>query len=172
MKYFLSLPFWIGILLPLLGYSQVGETVSSVKLLTLSDDTVNLPFLGEKNLLLFYADPGHPKQNKEFRNYLKKHPVVSPDVDSYGIINLAAAPLIPNSLIRKSVRKEIKDTNGKVYFDPDNVLGRAWKLPDVNNHFVVIFVNKACVIEFYKAGQLTREERERVLALVKKYERN
>ena len=65
--------------------------------------------------------------------------------------------------------KEVKGTDGKIYFDPDGILATAWELPGANNNFTVIFINKNQVIEFYKAGQLTPEEQEQVIALVRKY---
>lgn len=61
--------FVIGFLFPVnRGFAQVGEHVSTVKILNMAKDTVNLPLLGEKNLLIFYADPARPGQNKDFRN--------------------------------------------------------------------------------------------------------
>ena len=161
----------IAMLLALNGFGQVGEKVHSVKVLNMENDTVNLPMLGKKNLLIFYADPSHSRQNKDFRNYLKAHPFNSPEIDSYGVVNLAAAPMIPNSLIKKMARKEVKGTNGQVYFDPDEVLSTAWRLPGANKNFTVIFVNKDKVIEFYKAGQLTQEEQKQLLSLITKYEK-
>lgn len=153
------------------GFGQVGERVSPVKILNMYNDTVSLPLLGQKNLLIFYADPSHPGQNKTFRQYFKTHPINSSYVDSYGIVNLAAAPLIPNSIIRKRALKEIQGTDAHLYFDPDEALSTAWKLPGANNNFTIIFVNKDQVIEFYKAGQLTEAEQQQVLDLIKKYER-
>ena len=75
----------------------------------------------------------------------------------------------PNALIKRMALKEVKGTDGKIYFDPDGILATAWKLPGANNNFTVIFINKNQVIEFYKAGQLTPEEQEQVIALVRKY---
>lgn len=157
------------LLLSLSSIGQVGEKVSSVNILNMDSDTVALPMLGQKNLLIFYADPSHPGQNKAFRNYFKTHPVSGPEIASYGIVNLAAAPMLPNSLIKRMALKEVKGTDGKVYFDPNEVLSTAWKLPGANNNFAVIFINKNQVIEFYKAGQLTPEEQDQIIALVKKY---
>lgn len=171
MKYALILFLIAGVAAPVIGYSQVGEKVSSVKVITVNNDTVDLPDLGKKNILLFYADPSHPKQNKDFRNYMKAHPIDNPNVESYGVINMAAAPMIPNSLIRNMAKREIKGTNGTVYFDPDNALGKAWKLKGADDNFAIIFINKDSIIEFYKAGQLTQEEQDQVLALVKKHEK-
>lgn len=149
---------------------QVGEIVSSVKITDADNQTVGIPYLGEKNLLIFYADPGRPRQNKSFRDYFKTHPINSPNIESYGIVNMAAAPMLPNSMIRKMAVKETMGTDGKVYFDADGVLAKDWKLPDADNNFAVIFINKKREIEFYKAGQLNTEEQNKVLALIKKYE--
>lgn len=148
---------------------QVGEKVPVVKVLNMDNESVNLPYLGQKNLLIFYADPGRPRQNKNFRDYFKEHPITGSDIASYGVINMAAAPMIPNSLIRKMALKEVKGTDAQLYMDPDHVLSEAWKLPDADNNFAIIVVNKEGVIQFYKAGQLTAEEQQQVLQLLKSY---
>ena len=150
------------------GNTPTTDTLS-VDSLNMNNDTVALPMLGQKNLLIFYADPSHPGQNKTFRDYFKTHPVSGLEITSYGIVNLAAAPMLPNALIKRMALKEVKGTDGKIYFDPDGILATAWKLPGANNNFTVIFINKNQVIEFYKAGQLTPEEQEQVIALVRKY---
>lgn len=149
--------------------AQVGRKVCPVTIYDAYNKPVSLPFLGKKHLLLFYVDPDHPSQNKEFRNYFKKHPFTNENIDSYGIINLKDAPLLSNSLLRFMIRKEIAGTQAYVYNDPDRTLSRAWKLGNVNNKFVVLWVNKEQVIEFFKAGQLTPEEVEQVHALIRKY---
>jgi len=172
MKHLIRLYVWGTILLIAgQGFGQVGEKVVPVDVLNADDRSVSLPMLGQKNLLIFYADPGHPQQNKAFRDYIKNHPFHSPDIDSYGVVNLAAAPLIPASLIRKKALKEVRGTNGQIYFDPDEALGKAWKLPGANHNFTIIFVNKDKIIEFYKAGQLTDKEQKQLLQLIDKYDR-
>lgn len=151
------------------GLAQVGKQVKDVKVLTMNNDTVSLPWFGQKNILIFYADPAHPGQNKDFRNYFKAHPVSGPEITSYGIINLAAAPLIPNGLIRRMAKKEVAGTDAQLYLDPQRILSTAWDLTGANNNFAIIFVNKDKVIEFYKAGQLTAQEQTDLLDLMKKY---
>lgn len=149
--------------------AQVGQKVCPVTIYDAYNKPLSLPSLGKKHLLLFYVDPDHPSQNKEFRNYFKKHPVTNENIDAYGIINLKDAPLLANSLLRFMIRKEIAGTQAYVYNDPDRELSRAWKLGNVNNKFVVLWVNKEQVIEFFKAGQLTPEEVEQIHALIRKY---
>lgn len=159
----------VGLLLSFKSFGQVGEKVEDVNILNMSNDTISLPFLGQKNLLIFYADPARPGQNKTFRDYFKTHPITSPEVASYGVINLAAAPLIPNGMILRRARKEAAGTDANIYVDPNSVLATAWKLPGANDNFTVIFVNKDRVIEFYKAGQLSDTEQQEVLSLISKY---
>lgn len=149
--------------------AQVGQKVCSVTIYDAYNKPLDLPSFGKKHLLIFYVDPDHPSQNKEFRNYFKKHPFTNEHIDSYGIVNLKDAPLLANALLRFMIRKEIAGTQAYVYNDPDRTLSRAWKLGNVNNKFVVLWVNKEGVIEFFKAGQLTPEEIEQVHGLIKKY---
>ncbi|WP_251620873.1 YtfJ family protein [Odoribacter lunatus] len=150
-------------------YAQVGEKVCPIVIYDARNKPLLLPSLGKKHLLLFYVDPDHPSQNKAFRNELKKHPFTDENIESYGIVNLKDAPLLANSLLRYMIRNEIAGTQAYVYNDPDRTLSRAWNLGNVNNKFVVIWINKECVIEFYKAGQLTPEEIKEIYALIKKY---
>lgn len=168
MRRFYILYLLVLMLIAHAGFGQVGEHVSSVKVLNEQNDTVSLPYLGEKNILIFYADPSHPGQNKDFRNYVKTHPITNPTVVSYGVVNMGAAPMIPNGVIRRMALKEIKGTDGHLYFDPNGVLSTAWRLPGANNNFTVIFVDKDKIIRFYKAGQLTPEEQQKVIDMVYK----
>lgn len=171
MKRFYVLIILVFVMFANRGFGQVGEKVAPVNVLNVQNQTISLPMLGQKNLLIFYADPSHPRQNKDFRDYMKTHPIHSPEIDSYGVVNMAAAPLIPNGMIRKMAAKEVQGTDGQVYFDPNETLSTTWKLPGANNNFAVIFVNKDRIIEFYKAGQLTAAEQQQVLDLIRKYEK-
>lgn len=57
MKKIFILCLGIGLLFSYRGFGQVGEKVFSVNILNMNNDTVALPMLGQKNLLIFYADP-------------------------------------------------------------------------------------------------------------------
>lgn len=146
--------------------AQVGEKVSDVKVLNEANEEVGLPGFGEKNLLIFYVDPSHSKQNENLQNYYKAHPLNSSKVDSYGVVNLAAAPLIPNGLIKRKAKKAVKGTKGQVYFDPDNALSKAWKLAGANEGSCVVLVDKDRIIRFYKSGQVSDAEMQEVLGIV------
>ena len=60
MKKIFILCLGIGLLFSYRGFGQVGEKVFSVNILNMNNDTVALPMLGQKNLLIFYADPSQP----------------------------------------------------------------------------------------------------------------
>lgn len=166
MRFIIIIIFLISVIST--GYAQVGQKVRPVKVLTLDKDSISLPMLGEKNLLIFYPDPGRSKQNSNLQNYFKENPIKSENIDSYGVINLADAPMIPNSLIRFMIRRETAGTDAKVYLDPDHILSSAWKLGDVDDKSCVIWVNKDRVIEFFVAGQVTDEQMQQVIKLVEK----
>lgn len=164
--------FWLLLILFLPFFAveaQVGRKVCPITVYDAYNKPIQLPCLGEKHLLLFYVDPDHPSQNKELRNYFKEHPFTDENIESYGIVNLKDAPLLANSLLRFMIRKEIAGTQAYVYNDPDNTLSRAWKLGNVNNKFVVLWINPECTIEFFKAGQLSQEETEQLKGLIRKY---
>lgn len=52
--------------------ATVGSKVGPVKICDPSNEPVELPYLGKKNLLIFYVDPDKANQNKEFRENLER----------------------------------------------------------------------------------------------------
>lgn len=161
--------FAVLLLKSVCGVAQVGQKVVSVVIYDAHNKPLPIPSLGVRHVLIFYPDPDHPSQNKEFRKYFKTHPIPDKNIDAYGVINLKDAPLLSNKLLRFMIRNEIMGTNAYVYTDPDGSISKAWKLGDINNKFVVMWINREGIIEFYKAGQLTDEEIEQVHALIEKY---
>lgn len=162
MRYFLILLVALG-LSGKIAWAQVGEKVGEVKVLNVKNDTINLPMLGKEALLIFYQDPSHAGQNEDLQDYFKAHPMNSSKIESYGVVNMAAAPLLPNGMIKRMARKRIKGTDAQVYFDPNNNLSRGWNLGNVNNVSCVIAVDKDRIIRFFKAGQVTSAEMQQVI---------
>lgn len=152
--------------------AQQGQTISNVKVLTTSGDTITLPYYGEKGILIFYADPAKPAQNQNVRTYFKQHPINSPYIVSYGIINLAAAPLIPKSIIIKRAQAATAGTKANVYLDPNSTLIDTWHLNGAEDNFAIIFINKACTIEYYKSGQLSTADQTNLLNVINTYLKN
>ncbi len=119
MKQLLFSLIFVSVLITVEGFGQVGERVVLVEVVNTKKQVVSLPMLGEKNLLIFYADPSHPRQNKSFRTYLKKHPINSPGIDSYGVVNMAAAPMLSDDLIRRNPGDQCPGL-----FRPEGCVGR------------------------------------------------
>lgn len=168
MKRLLLIPI-IALFTTALTYAQTGESVHDVKILTLQGDTISLPYFKEKNLLLFYADPSKPNENQDIRNYFQSHPVNSSHIASYGIINMAAAPAIPNNIIIKRAQKAVAGSQRKVYIDPKSYLPKEWHLNGAMRNGAIIAVNKEGVIDFCKIGQLDSADRSNMLSVLYKY---
>ena len=118
---------------------------------------MELPYLGKKNLLIFYVDLDKANQNKEFRENLEKNQIESDNIYSFGVVNLKDAPLLPNAIVRAMIRKKVKQPGAAIYTDPDYMLRDGWNLGDVNDMFVLIFVNKDKEIEFLSKGELQNQ---------------
>ncbi len=146
-----------------------GTTVSDVKIRDLQNQPIDLPYFREAPLLLFYVDPDHSGQNKDFIAYLEEHPIGGDQIQAYGIVNLADAPMLPNAVVRKMMRSKQEKTGAEMYTDVDHSLRDAWDMGDVNNLFVIIFVNKDCRVEFFRYGEFTEEDKEDFWNVVNKY---
>ena len=53
--------------------AALPRKVSNVEVLDLEGKPVTLPYWGEKNLMIFYVDPDHHKQNEDFTVELEKN---------------------------------------------------------------------------------------------------
>lgn len=168
--------FFISILLGLPGISyaqeqtaKVGTKVSQTSVRDSNNDPVELPYFGEKHLLIFYPDPDHASQNQEFTDYLEENQIDSDNIYGFGVVNLKDAPLYPNSLVRSIIRKKERKTGATIYTDPDHLLRDAWGLGEVNNLFTILFVTREGEIAFLKKGELTEQDQKEFFEVIEKY---
>ncbi|MCD8174258.1 MAG: YtfJ family protein [Alistipes sp.] len=150
--------------------AQVGNRAADVTIRDGNDEPVRIPYLGQKNLLIFYIDPDHGYQNREFSDYLEDNPIVGDNIYSCGIINLKDAPLIPNGIVRSQIRKKAKKTGQDIFTDPDHIVRDAWGLGEVNNLFTIIIVNADREIVWIKKGRLSEADQEEFYREVAKYQ--
>lgn len=136
-----------------------GKKVFPVEIRDVHNQPLLTPRLGEVNLLIFYVDPDHYRQNKKFIDYLTAHSILCDSIDSYGIVNLKDAPLLPNKIVRSIMRRKSQATGGVIYIDPNHAVRDAWGLGDVNNKFILIFINRDRTIEFYRYGEFTEKDK-------------
>ena len=139
----------IGLLFSYRGFGQVGEKVFSVNILNMNNDTVLCRCWDRKicwyfMLILHILDRTKPSaiiqdsSGVRAGNYILWYCQFSCRSDA------------SECLIKRMALKEVKGTDGKIYFDPDGILATAWKLPGANNNFTVIFINKNQVMSFIK----------------------
>ncbi len=146
-----------------------GTKVKSVIIHDTQNNPLPLPEFGKKNLLIFYVDPDHYKQNEAFVDYLTKNPVESPTLRGYGVTNLKDAPMLPNSVLRAVMRSKQKSTGAAIYTDPDHSLRDGWRLGDCNNKFIIMLVSKEGVIDFFRYGEFTEQDKKEFFRVVEKY---
>lgn len=81
------------------GEPALPRKVSNVEVLDLDGNPATLPYWGQKNLMIFYVDPDHHKQNEEFTIELERsHRADSDKIHGFGVMNLQDAPMVPNGM--------------------------------------------------------------------------
>ena len=159
----MKLKLWL-LLLPLLGMSvavsaqsSLPRKVSDVTLLDLNGDPTQLPYWGEKNLMIFYIDPDHHKQNEDFTTDMEEnHRVEGENLFGFGVMNLKDAPMIPNGMARNMARKRTASNGATV-------------LADQNNTFVLLLVSKEGDLVFMRKGPLSDADKKEFYQVVQKY---
>jgi hypothetical protein len=146
-------------------YHVVNPTI-----VTLTNDTSDLPDYGSRHMFLFYVDPESyvtESANRALEKELKADGAMgfegrtySPKIQGYAVLNLADTKL-PSGLIRAVVRMVLgKNVPSLNYADNDHSLRNAWKLPDVNNKFVLMFITKDGDLVFYRESPMSPEDKE------------
>ena len=146
-------------------YHVVNPTI-----VTLTNDTSDLPDYGSRHMFLFYVDPESyvtESANRALEKELKADGAMgfegrtySPKIQGYAVLNLADTKL-PSGLVRAVVRMVLgKNVPSLNYADNDHSLRNAWKLPDVNNKFVLMFITKDGDLVFYRESPMSPEDKE------------
>ena len=153
--------------------------VVNPSIVTLTNDVSDLPDYGSRHMFLFYVDPESyvtESANRALEKELKADGAMgwegktySPKIQGYAVLNLADTKL-PSGLVRGIVRlvlgKNIPSLN---YADNDHSLRNAWKLPDVNNKFVLMFIDKDGNLVFYRESPMTDEDKELMYSTIQRY---
>ena len=153
--------------------------VVNPSIVTLTNDVSDLPDYGSRHMFLFYVDPESyvtESANRALEKELKadgamgwKGKTYSPKIQGYAVLNLADTKL-PSGLVRGIVRlvlgKNIPSLN---YADNDHSLRNAWKLPDVNNKFVLMFIDKDGNLVFYRESPMSAEDKELMYSTIQRY---
>ena len=144
--------------------------VINPSIVTLTNDVSDLPDYGSRHMFLFYVDPESyvtESANRALEKELKADGAMgfegrtySPKIQGYAVLNLADTKL-PSGLVRTVVRMVLgKNVPSLNYADNDHSLRNAWKLPDVNNKFVLMFITKDGDLVFYRESPMSPEDKE------------
>ena len=144
--------------------------VINPSIVTLTNDVSDLPDYGSRHMFLFYVDPESyvtDSANRALEKELKADGAMgfegrtySPKIQGYAVLNLADTKL-PSGLVRTVVRMVLgKNVPSLNYADNDHSLRNAWKLPDVNNKFVLMFITKDGDLVFYRESPMSPEDKE------------
>ena len=149
---------------------ELPRKVTNVELLDLNGKAADLPYFGEKNLMIFYVDPDRHKQNQAFTEGPEaNHRAESPKIHGFGVMNLKDAPMIPNGMARNMARKRTEKNGAQVFADQNRILSTAWELGDCNNQFVLLFVNTEGELVFMRKGELSEQDKEDFYKVIDQY---
>lgn len=153
-----------------LAAQELPRKVKNVEVLDLDGNPTRLPHFGEKNLMIFYVDPDHHKQNNDFTEELERnHRAEGENLYGFGVMNLKDAPMVPNGMARSMAKKRTESNGATVLADQNRVLSTAWGLGDCNNQFVLMLVSKEGELVFLRKGPLSPQDIEAFYEVVDNY---
>lgn len=133
--------------------------IENLNLTDLLNEPAQLPHFGEKNLLIFYADPDHPSQCSDFcKDMEDNHRAAGDNIYGVGIVNLKDAPLLPNAIVRKIAYNRTKKNGATILADPDRIVSREWGLGECNNRFTMILISKEGELVYFHKGEFSPED--------------
>lgn len=143
-----------------------GDFIEPIVVRDLKNNDYITPAIGEKVVLIFYADPDSPTANEDFINQIKQWKFNLEDFKAYGIVNLKDSKY-PNGIVRfmiRMIRKRSKREAGALILtDPLRTVVSEWNTGDCNNSIGVLLLDNTGKVLFWKAGELTQEESDFVI---------
>jgi len=172
MKFVVSAVVCLAALCGLQAQAQsLPRTVKNLNLVDLNGNPVTLPMWGEKNLMIFYVDPDHHKQNQKFTEEMEQnHRAAGDNLYGFGIINLKDSwyPVSDNT-VRNMARKRTEKNGATVISDPDRSVSTSWGLGNCNNQFVLMIVTREGELVYVHKGEYTEAEKEEFYRFVEAY---
>ncbi|NME71525.1 YtfJ family protein [Flammeovirga aprica] len=143
-----------------------GDYIEPITVRDLKNNDHITPLIGEKVVMIFYADPDTPNANEDFVNKVKQWKFNLEEFKAYGIVNLKDSKY-PNGIVRfmiRMIRKRSKrEASALILTDPKGTVTKEWNTGDCNNSIGVLLVDNTGQVLFWKAGELTEEETDFVI---------
>jgi predicted transcriptional regulator len=150
-----------GLFIVGLGFSQSSseKAVSAIKLSDPNDNPKDVPWIGEKVLLIFYTDPDVKDVNDNLSNAMKAKGFPQDKYSGIGVANCKET-WIPNAGIRMKSRQKEKQFPGSVILlDKDRILQKTLDLGDCNEAGVVIIIGKDRLVKYTKYVKTPEESK-------------
>lgn len=131
--------------------NNIGKTIVNVSIKTPDDKKSNIPFFGEKVLLVLYTDPDVKDVNDPLSDAVREKHYPKEKYVGIGIANCEDTWL-PNSMIRYAGRqKQSKYPNSVILVDDNHIVSKSWELGNCNELGYVLIIGKDLKIKFAKA---------------------
>ena len=163
---------WMMFFLLLAGSSimawqaNVGKTITNVKIKTPDDKDCNIPFLGQKVMVIFYTDPDVKDVNDPLSDAIKAKAFAKEKYVGVGIANCKDTWL-PNSMIRYAGRqKQSKYPSSVILVDDENALSKSWDLGNCDELGYILVIGKDLKIKYAKAVKNQAESKAIVNAVI------
>ena len=146
--------------------------VENVTIKDLYGNPTQLPYYGEKNLLIFYVDPDAylaGNKNNRFAEELEKNGrAAGPEIYGFGIMNFPDTWL-PKELLRKICRKRVEKNGATIIDDSEHIFKNQWGLGDCDKKFMLMIVSKEGELVYVLKNEVTKEGKEEFYKIVDKY---
>lgn len=133
-----------------LAQNPVGKIVGTLKLMDPNNNPKDIPFVGEKVIMILYTDPDVKDVNDPLSDAVKAKNFPKDKYAGIGVANCKDT-WIPNAGIRmKSRQKEKQFPGSTIMLDTDRILPKTWGLADCNEAGVLVIVGKDKKIKYVK----------------------
>jgi uncharacterized protein len=141
------------------GENIVGKTVSTVKIIDPDNKPADIPFLGQKVVMVVYTDPDVKDVNDPLSVAVKAKNYPTTDYAGVGIANCKDT-WIPDAAIRMKARQKQQQFPGSVILlDEGRKISQDWELGDCNGKGVVILIGKDKKVKYFKKVSTPEESK-------------
>lgn len=170
---FALLSFAIGTLSAEEAAVPAPRKVQDVTLKTLKGESTQLPFFGEKNLLIFYIDPDlgiFGNANTKFMDEIEASGVTKGEnLAGFGVLNIGDTALGENMICKMALKRTSKN-NGTALNDPSHILSTQWQLGNCNGKCVIMIVSKEGELVYLLKDKVTNEDKAEFYKTIKQYQ--
>jgi uncharacterized protein len=150
-----------------LAQSPVGKIVGTLKLMDPNNNPKDIPFVGEKVIMILYTDPDVKDVNDPLSDAVKAKNFPKDKYAGIGVANCKDT-WIPNAGIRmKSRQKEKQFPGSTIMLDTDRILPKACGLADCNEAGVLVIIGKDKIIKYVKYIKSQDESKAAIQEVIK-----